>query len=230
MTDILRFATEFTVYDGRQHVLGASMIAAIDDFARRVLRVSSDQVFRIKRAKFTVKTGCDGEILVYLGGALPDAEGAYAATVTGVFGEQPVAAAFSPDSTQPVRRSAPSANRITAIEPTEEFGGSCHIVTSGLESTLRSLVDANKLVQLSGRGLQGHFGDRQPITELVYLEGVELVAAMHELDTDVEISSRGGRVADGRLYTLNSLAFADSRGNARRLRMAFSFETPVSGA
>jgi len=218
--------TDFTVYDGRHHVLGASMLAAADAALRALFEEGVETPFAVKRAKFTRKTGCNGRLYLVEGRAPPVDDENSAASIVGRLGDRPVAASFIPDPGAPVDRDRPSANVIADVEPQGDFGGRCHIRTDGLEPTLRCLVDANKHVQLAGPGVRGFAGERKPITELVYIEGLAIDPALRRLDTDLQVEPMGSRSDSGRLFTLNRLRFHASDGGERRLTMAFSFALP----
>ena len=221
--------SDFAVYDGRQHVLGASMLAGMDKFLRERNDRDTRAPFHVKRAKFMRKTGCNGLLYASLDGARAERIEDVAAHVVGRLGDQTAEVWFVPDEESPVKRGRPSAHDIAEITPAGDFAGSCRIRADGLESVLCTLVDANKLVQLAGEGVRQTFGEKRPVTELVYIEDLAIEVSLARLDTTVTLETLGVREGGGRLYTLNRIRFTDDEGNARTCRLGFSFETKCAG-
>ena len=216
--------TDFTVYDGRRHVLGASMLTAMDKALRQAGGVDETVPFHVKRAKFMRKTECNGVLHIAPGGTRPAGIEDAAAHAVGRLGEKTVEAWFIPDERRTILRDQPSAHEISGIVPAADYGGICRARAEGLESVLCLLVDANKMLQLVGQGVQQNFSNKLPITELVYLEDLLIDVELARLDTEVRVESLGERRGGSRVYTLNRLHFTSALGHERACRVGFSFE------
>jgi hypothetical protein len=216
--------TDFTVYDGRRHVLGASMLAAMDKALRQASGVDETVPFHVKRAKFMRKTGCNGVLYTAEGGTRPVGIEDAAAHAVGRLGDKMVEIWFIPDERRTVLRDQPSTHEISGIVPAGAFGGNCRARGEGLESVLCLLVDVNKMVQLAGQGVHKCFSNKLPVTELVYLEDLLINVELARLDTEVRVESMGERRGGNRVYTLNRLHFISALGHERACRVGFSFE------
>jgi len=186
--------------------------------------------FHIKRAKFLRKTGCNGILHTALDGTRPAGIKNAAAHVVGWLGEKPVEAWFVPDDDSAVMREQSSAHEISEIVPVDDFAGSCRVRAEGLESVLCVLVDANKLVQLAGRGVRRIFGDSEPVTELVYLEDLTIEATLGRMEGLIRLENVASREGGGRLFTLNRLTHGDGMAPIVLARIALSFHLPQSSA
>lgn len=221
--------TDFHVYDGRAHVLGASMLAAMDRALRGATGAAAETALIVKRAKFTRKTGDNGTIAVSIDGtdALPsDLRKTSAAALSGQVDGRKVEAWFLPDPGHPTPPMHESEHVISHIAPEGEHGGCCHLRATGLEHALKGLVDCNKLVQLQGGAVRRCFGETKPITELVYAEAWTLDDGLQEIDSDIVVTPMSLRENDGRLYTLTTVSYTDAKNRARSLRFGFSFAPP----
>lgn len=215
--------TDFTVYDGRKHVLGASMLAAADEGLRSLVGAPADTVFAVKRAKFTNKTGCNGRILMTEGAVPPVDDESAAAVIVGKMADRPVAASFVPESGAIPNHAAPSGNDLSDFRSDDTFGGSVRIRATGLEPVLRSIVDANKHIQLKGRAIAEVFGTETPVTELIYWENLDISWKIASFDTVIHVENLSSRVASDRLFTLNRIRFTLADGTSSASRMALSF-------
>lgn len=211
--------TAFTVYDGRGHVLGASMLSDIDARLRAAWPEDADAPCAVKRAKFLHKTCCDGDITVRRGGSMGGVPDGAACSVAGQYGAVPVVAWFVPDACAPVTKRADTAHDIAAIEPAGEFAGRCHIASERFADFLLLIVDANKHVQLATPPLRG----RKWISELVSIERFAMHPSLCPVDSALEIEHLANRTAGDRIFTLNRLRFSDGSGGAHSLDMGFSF-------
>jgi len=214
-----RYPTAFTVYDGRQHVLGASMLSDIDAHLRASWPDGAKTPCAVKRAKFLHKTGCDGEITVQRGGGIRDLPKDAACSVTGQYGSGPFLAWFVPDTGAPVTRNVQSGHMIEAVDPAGDFAGRCRIANDRLDKFLLQIVDANKHVQLASAPLR----DRKWVSELVSIENFAMCPALCPVDSVLEIENLANRTAADRIFTLNRLRFADREGAPVTLDMGFSF-------
>lgn len=221
--------SDFAIYDDRWYVRGASILAAMDKTLYDAGGVDAKVPFYVKRAKFMRKTGCNGLLRTSFGRSGPAGIEDAAAHVAGRLGERVAEAWFVPDEDRPVERKRPSGGNISDIVPAGDYAGSCHVSADGLESALCILVNANKLVQLSGQGVQRSFGDVPPVPELVYLEDLTIDVELARLDTQVTVETIGVREGGGRVYSLNRLRFTVGDGDIRSCRMGFSFEAKSGG-
>lgn len=221
---VVSFPTDFTVYDGRHHVLGASMLAAMFDGFRGVAGLPADGVLKIKRAKFVSKTGSNGTIFLSADAETPPQDDTVAATLVGSFDSQAVTGWFIPDAERAVVRDMPSANRMTDLVPEDDFGGQCLIEADGIEPLLRCAVDANKHLQLRGHGVAERFGSDTPVTELVYWEGGEISSESVPFKGRLLARNLAMRFDQGRLFTLNGISLLpEGRAAPMEFRMALSF-------
>ncbi len=221
---IFSFSSDFTVYDGRHHVLGASVIAAMDDGFRTVCGLPADGILKIKRAKFISKTGCNGTIHLSTGAKEPSKDDMIAAILVGSFEGHAVSGWFVPNPDQTVTRDIPSANRITHLVPKDEFGGNCQVEADEIESLLRCVVDANKLLQLKGIGIAQRFGDSTLVTELVYWENIKISPTSVPFKGQMKVHNLAMRYDRNRLFTLNGISLVPYGSQmAMEFRMALSF-------
>lgn len=215
----IRYRTAFTVYDGRRHVLGASMLSDVDDQLRAAWPQDANPTCTVKRAKFLHKTGCDGDMTVQRGGVPGDVPKDAAFSVAGQYGDGPILGWFVPDAEAPVARLAETEHRFGPIEPTGDFAGRCHIAGERLDRFLLAIVDANKHVQLATPPLQ----DREWVSELVSIEKFAMRPSLFPVDSALEIENLAYRTSADRIYTLNRLRFDDAAGTPQTLEMGFSF-------
>lgn len=212
-------ATAFATYDGRAHILGASILAGLDG----ELRLHTGLVaapFEIARAKFTRKTGNNGTLLLYIDDVPADRPGGTAAEVYGVFAGRSTAGFFVPDSGRPANLNLPSDNDLSELSATPDFNGGCHIRAGATDPLLRALVDANKLIHIEALGLP-----RENVTaELLFIENLTIDPALANIDSRMTLRNISARNAFGRLVTLAELRFRDQDGNWRMPRISMSFQ------
>ncbi|MEL6281314.1 MAG: hypothetical protein AAFQ73_01025 [Pseudomonadota bacterium] len=219
-------ATSFSIYDGRAHVLGASMLASMYGALREAVGDDATQTFELRRAKFTRKTAANGFIgLALTETTLPDAAvlGASAAHAVGQIGGRTAHAWFSPDESMPKPPMRKSEHEVSEIVTEGAHGGACYLRASGTEQVLKGLVDSNKLVQLQGEAILAHFGHTKPTTELVFAEAWTLDVGTSRIDGIVNVVPLGLREDNERLYTLAKLTYTDWLGRDRSMRLGFSF-------
>ena len=218
-TQTTAYETRFVRFDGRRHILGASMLFTADADLRKTFVDHAGEPFAVKRAKFSHRTGCDGMIYVSRSGDAKDLPQGAACTVFGSLGAQPVAACFVPDPEKEVKTSLNTNHRITDIDASAPYSGRCRVVADRLDEFLLLVVDANKHVQLNSPSLRG----RKWVTDLVYIVDMIVEDALVPLESDLVVENIAHREAGDRIFTLNRLAFTDGRRVERKLRMAFSF-------
>lgn len=217
--ECVSYRTAFCTYDGRHHVLGGSMLSDAYAHLRSTWPEFAAAPCVVRRAKFSHKTGCDGEMTLLREGTAADVPAEAAFTALGEYGDKPFAAWFMPDDAAPVTRDLQSRNQIESIEVTGEFAGRCRIACGRIEDFVLLLVDANKHVQLSTPPLQG----QKWVSELVSIEKFVLRMEHCPLTTDLSIENLANRSAADRIFTLNRLSFSDSAGKQCSLDMGFSF-------
>lgn len=219
MPDAVAYATAFATYDGRNHILGASMLSDIDAHLRSSWPTHANTPTIVKRAKFLRKCERNGEMTVRRGGAVSAMPRDAACTVSGRYGDEAFAAWFMPDDQSPVPERLTTAHRIEEVESTAAFAGRCRIASDDVARFLLLIVDANKHVQLAGQPMQG----RKWISELVSIENFAIDPALVPIETVLEIENLASRTAEARIFTLNRLRFVDGSGERRTLSMGFSF-------
>ena len=213
------YTTAFATYDGRGHVLGASMLSGVESHLRSSWPAEANAPMFVKRAKFLHKTGCDGEMTVQRGSTAAEMPRDAACTVLGRYGEEGFVAWFMPNDDTPVTKNIPTKHSIEAIEPADVFAGSCQISSNSTDQFFLLVVDANKHVQLASQRLLG----RKWVSELVSIENMVVQPNLAPIKTTLEIENLASRSAEDRIYTLNRLSFVDGSGEHRTLNMGFSF-------
>jgi hypothetical protein len=213
------FETDFTAYDGRSHVLGASILFAVDGFCREVFPAAAEALFCIRRAKFSLKTDCNGDIIFSDDRMDPPDPESCAATIDASLGEHSFLAWFVPNAGKKVSRNVPSNHYIADIVAEHPFEGRCLVRAASCEELLRILVDANKHVQLQSPPLRG----RKWVSELVYIEKLDILCADSSVETEVTVRNLANREAVGRTFTLSETCFSDMTGTKQTIRVAFSF-------
>lgn len=214
----------FTLYDGRRHVLAASMLAAVDAAAREAMKPALNESIVIRRAKFIEKVGFDGHV------AIADRDddiapiGLIAAEISGSVARRQFRAWIVGEPSLPAHLKARSGHRLSDLRATDRFSGSSHVRASGRETVLFSLIDACKHVQLADPALKG----RSIVVELLFVESLSIDAAIDQLDGQVSIRNIGSRDAFGRIVTLSELTFLGGGGATKTMRLSMSFHTAVA--
>lgn len=212
-------ATAFATYDGRAHILGASILAAMDGELRRYTGQLAAP-FDVARAKFTRKTGNNGMVLLYIDDVPVDRPAGTAAEVYGVFAGRNTVGYFIPDPDLPASLNLPSKNDLSGLSATPDFNGECHIRAGETDPLLRALVDANKLIHIAALGLP-----LENVTaELLYIENLRIDPALANIDCRLTLRNVSARNAFGRLVTLAELRFQDHDGHWRMPRISMSFQ------
>ncbi len=212
-------ATALAAYDGRSHILGASMLAAVDQ-ALRIWTGEAIAPFQVMRAKFTRKTGNNGRIVVYVDEEPQERPANAAAEVYGVFAGRKVSAYFLPEAGLPPVQNLPSGNDLSGIQATADFNGECTIRAGSLEPLLRCLVDANKLLHLASPAML----PGKVTAELLFIENLCIDPALADIDSHLSLRNINARNAFGRLVTLAELRFHDHAGTLRQPRISMSFQ------
>lgn len=215
--------TDFTVYDGRHHVLGASMLAAVDAAARRWMHVAQDAVFALRRAKFVEKAQLNGQIVLQPAGEGAALNGLVIAEFDATLADRKLAAWVIADPDRAVQRKAISSHAISNIHPGPGMGGTCQLQAKGREAVLLSLVDACKHVQLANS-----FPDRAMVVELLFIEVLNIASDLDQLDGPLSIETIGQREAFGRVVSLSRLTWQNTDGRQGTCRMSLSFAAKQS--
>lgn len=210
--------TDFTVYDGRHHVLGASMLAAVDASARRWLRAEPNAVFALRRAKFVEKADLNGHLMLRLADEAVAPDGMIVAEFDAALSDRRLAAWVIADPARPVQRKANSSHTIADIRAGAGMGGVCQLYAEGREEVLLSLVDACKHVQLANA-----FPGRAMVVELLYIEALNILADLDRLDGPFSVETIGQREAFGRVVSLSRVAWQEAGGRQGNCRMSLSF-------
>lgn len=216
--------TDFTLFDGRSHVLGATVLHTVGRLARELMPAGPTDSLIVVRGKFTKRTQNNGVITLMPFGIGMAENDDSAAFIVGEIGDRRFFADFVPDGSKRIERTASSGHKISSIDPNKPFSGSCRVQINSAEEFPRILVDANKLVQLHGEPLSG----KRWVSELAYIENLRLPADFTPYATDLDIQNLANREAGGRIFSLNLVTFRDVDGAEQSVRIALSFH-PKSG-
>ncbi len=215
--------TDFTLYDGRLHVLGACMLTKMLSVAQSARFIKSDESLTVKSIKFKKKTGYNGRFVLVLGSEpfseIPNA----AARLIAKINEEYINGWFVPDVSLPVQKKLLSKFDITNIVSHGYLSGSCKIMTRDPHDKLRCIIEAAKRIHLA----DNEFVDRfpiTPVTELLYLEKLKLEQNYGMSAESVQVKKLSERLIGGRVITLSNVTITQQKMADVNFHLAFSFQ------
>ena len=222
MTSEICAKTDFTLYDGREHVLGACMLNKMFNVTQSADLVASGESLTVKYIKFKKKTGCNGGVVLISGpehcNEIPNA----AARLLAKSDKKYINGWFVPDDNLPVERRLLSKFKIRNIVSHGDLSGACKIVTNNPNDRLRCVIEAAKRLQLADDVFVARFS-LTPVTELLYLENIELVKNYERPAASVHIKKLSERRSGGRTITLSKVTITQKKMPDVNFDLAFSF-------
>jgi hypothetical protein len=214
--------TDFTLFDGRQHVLGACMLSNILDAAVSTGLIATGDSFKVKSAKFIKKTGFNGRVII-----TPGQEDRYenqgaAARLLAETTKGPVNGWFFPDASLPVQKRLASDFAIKKITGHGDLSGTCEITAKDSRSRLRCMIEATKRLQLSdGNFLTGF--PSTPVTELLFIENIQLPLKYETPKASIHVKKLSERRSSGRTVTMNRVTITQQKVQDASFVLALSF-------
>lgn len=214
--------TDFTLFDGRQHVLGACMLSNILDAAVSTGLIATGDSFRVMSAKFIKKTGFNGRVIVTLGHENRYENQGAAARLLAETTKGPVNGWFFPDSSLPVQKQLASDFAIKKITCHGDLSGTCEITAKDSQSRLRCMIEATKRLQLSDGNFLTAFPSK-PVTELLFIENIQLPLNYETPKASIHVKKLSERRSSGRTVTMNRVTVTQQKVQDASFVLAFSF-------
>ena len=214
--------TDFTLYDGRRHVLGACMLTNMFDVVQSASVSSTDEVLEVKSMKFVKKTGCNGKVIVVRDPEIFEEMPNAAARLSAKSGKAYINGWFVPDFVLPVQRRLSSEFEITNIVSDGNLSGSCEIFAQDPPARLRCVIEASKRLQLADRAFVDSFPST-PVTELLFLENIMLAQNYETSAASLQIKKMSERRSVGRIITLSRVTIIQEKTPDVNFDLAFSF-------
>lgn len=218
----IRANTDFTLYDGRRHVLGACMLTKMFNVAQSAEPTVSRKRLMVKSIKFKKKTRFNGKVLLVIGPEACDEIPNAAARLTAMLSDKFVNGWFVPDVNLPVQRQLLSNFEITDIVSHGDLSGTCKIAMQDLHDRLRCVIEAAKRLHLADKVFIDRF-TTTPVTELLYLENIKLEQNCETLTASVQVKKLSERLSAGRAITLSKVTIAQQKMPDVNFNLAFSF-------
>ena len=214
--------TDFTLFDGRQHVLGACMLSNMLSVAVSTGLIATGDSFRVKTAKFIKKTGFNGRVVLTSGqGGRQENQGA-AATLLAETTKGLVNGWFFPNVSLPVQKRLASDFLIEKIIGFGDLSGTCKITANDPQSRLRGMIEATKRVHLSDASFVNSFPST-PVTELLFIENIQLPLKYEIPKASIHVKKLSQRESYGRIVTLSEVTIAQQKIPDISFVLAFSF-------
>ncbi len=214
--------TDFTLYDGRRHVLGACMLIKMFNVAQSAHLIRSGECLTVKSIKFKKKTSSNGRVVLVSGpehcSEIPNA----AARLLASSGKEHINGWFVPDVNFPVERRLLSKFEITDIVSDGDLSGACKIVAQSPHERLRCVIEATKRLHLADEMFVERFPFK-PVTELLYLENIKLSQNYEISAESVQVKKLNERRSAGRIITLSKVTITQQKIPDINFDIAFSF-------
>ena len=222
MTPEVSAETDFTLYDGRRHVLGASMLIKMFNVAKSAHLIRPRECLTVKSIKFKKKTGSNGRVVLVSGPEYCDEIPNAAARLLAQSEKEYINGWFVPNVDLPVERRQLSKFAITDIVSHGDLSGTCKIVTQNSCERLRCLIEAAKRLHLADEVFVDRF-PLTPVTELLYLENIKLVQNYEMSAESVQVKKLNERRSAGRTITLSKITITQQKAPDINFDLAFSF-------
>jgi hypothetical protein len=214
--------TDFTLFDGRQHVLGACMLSNMSDVAMSTGLIAAEESFRVKSVKFIKKTGFNGRFILTSGREDCYSNQGAAARLLGETTKGFVNGWFFPDASLPVQKRLSSDFSVKKITVRGDLSGTCEITAKDPHSRLRCVIEATKRLQLSDRSFVSSFPSA-PVTELLFLENIQLPLKHETAKASIHVKKLSERRSSGRTVTLSKVTIGQQKVPDSSFVLALSF-------
>lgn len=214
--------SDFELLSGRKHVLGACILNQMYDLFSASQPFHSSEDFHIRYAKFKQKTACNGQLILSSGADEKKSVDDAVAEIKAISGGVEIRGWFVPVANWPVERNDSMEENIRDVSISSGLSGICKVSSMDRVSTLRSLVEATKQVQLLS-GKTRSWSKGKVVSELLFIEDFTLNSGLNSIDTLVEVKNIGSRIVNDRLTTMNLLSFENLQNKTVNLKIAMSF-------
>ena len=222
MTPEVSAETDFTLYDGRRHVLGACMLMKMFNLAQSAHLIGTGECLTVKSIKFKKKTGSNGRVVLVSGPEHCDEIPNAAARLLAQSEKEYINGWFVPDGNLPVERKLLSKFEIIDIASHGDLSGSCKIVAQSPHERLRCVIEAAKRLHLADEVFVDRF-PLTPVTELLYLENIMLVQNDEISAESIQVKKLNEKRIGGRTIILSKITITQQKMPDINFDLAFSF-------
>lgn len=224
MTSFLVTKSDFTLFSGRKHVLGACILDQMSRALIKTQRLVGSSDLHVKMIKFKKKTSCDGDIVVKPVNKAPENVAEAVSEMSANFQGKNFHCWFVPAPNKTILKNAEMDICLSEFSSSGSFSGGCSLVSRNRGETLRALVEATKQIQLLSKGVLNHINGNV-VSELLFIEDCSLGEVLNSVNTYLDVKNLGSRVINNRLTTLNMLEFLGSDQQVVKLKIAMSFHS-----
>lgn len=214
--------TDFTLFDGRRHVLGACMLSNMFEVAMSTGLIAAEDNFRVKSVKFIKKTGFNGRLILTSGQEDHFTNQGAAARLLAETTKGPVNGWFFPDASLPVQKRLASDFAIKKITCHGDLSGTCEITAKDSHSRLRCVIEATKRLQLSDGNFLTAFPSK-PVTELLFIENIQFPLNYETPKASIHVKKLSERRSSGRTVTMNRVTITQQNMQDASFVLALSF-------